>query len=103
MSISPIGGATQLPYPTGYAGPGRSGGSTPGSSVADKFLEYAKMTPAERFREDLLNSMGLTEEDVQAMSGDDRKALEDEITRRIKEKIEQDSQQKAGFFTDIKA
>lgn len=103
MSISSIGGATSQPYPTGYSGPGRSGGSTPGSSVADKFLEYARMTPAERFREDLLNSMGLTEEDVQKMSGEDRKAIEDEITRRIKEKIEQDSQQKAGFFTDIKA
>ncbi len=61
------------------------------------------MTPAERFREDLLNSMGLTEEAVQKMSGEDRKAIEEEITRRIKEKIEQDSQQKAGFFTDIKA
>lgn len=102
MSISPISGAAAPPY-AGHGTVGQSTADKPGESVADKFLAYARKTPAERFREDLLNSMGLTEEDVQAMSGDDRKAIEDEITRRIKEKIEKDSQKQAGFFTDIKA
>lgn len=101
MSISGISGSGSPSY--GYGGVSPSTSDKIGESVADKFLAYARKTPAERFREDLLNSMGLTEEDVQAMSGDDRKAIEEEITRRIKEKIEKDSQQQAGFFTDIKA
>jgi len=102
MSVSGItGGGGAADY--GYGGVSQSAKDKLGPSIEDKFLAYARKTPAERFREDLLNSMGLTEEDVQNMSGDDRKAIEDEITRRIKEKIEKDSQKQAGFFTDIKA
>ncbi len=101
MSISPISGGASPPY--GSGGISQSTKDKVGGSVEDKFLAYARKTPAERFREDLLNSMGLTEEDLQGMNADDRKAIEEEITRRIKEKIEKDSQKQAGFFTDIKA
>lgn len=101
MSVSPMTGGAAPPY--GYGGVSQSTSDKAGSSVEDKFLAYARKTPAERFREDLLNSMGLTEEDLNAMSGEDRRAIEEEITRRIKEKIEKDSQKQAGFFTDIKA
>lgn len=103
MSISMISGSFTTPIGGGGTGRGSQPGESVGQSVADKFLAYARKTPAERFREDLLNSMGLTEEDMQAMDADARKAIEEEITRRIKEKIEKDSQQQAGFFTDIKA
>ncbi len=100
MAVSGVSGGT-AGYD--YGGVSRPDKDKIGTSVEDKFLAYARKTPAERFREDLLNSMGLTEEELNAMDADKRKAIEDEITRRMKEKIEKDSQKQAGFFTDIKA
>ncbi|MBN9525121.1 MAG: hypothetical protein J0H82_02890 [Alphaproteobacteria bacterium] len=101
MSVPGISGNGSPGY--GYGGVSQSSKDKVGTSVEDKFLAYARKTPAERFREDLLNSMGLTEEGLAAMDPDKRKAVEEEITRRMKEKIEKDSQKQAGFFTDVKA
>lgn len=58
------------------------------ASAADKFLEYMELSPEERMRQDILEQMELTEEDLAKMSPDERKAVEEEIAQRIKDKSE---------------
>lgn len=53
----------------------------------EEFLAYMQKTPEERLRENILKSMGLTEEDLEGMPPEQRKAIEDKIREIIKEKL----------------
>lgn len=54
----------------------------------DNFRKEATKTPAERMREQVLKEMELTEDDIKAMSGEERKTVEqqisDEVVRRLR-------------------
>ncbi|QUS38402.1 hypothetical protein RPMA_05740 [Tardiphaga alba] len=72
----------------------------------EKFLDYAKKSPAEKLRDSLLQSIGVTEEELAQMSPDQRKAIEEKIAEKIKETLEQKAskgESASGFFTDITA
>lgn len=88
---------------SGTASPSKSSGAA--QSAEEKFLAYAKMSPAEKLRAALLSQLGLTEEQVQAMPPEERQKVEQKITELLKQaaqkKAEKDGQ--TGFFTDIKA
>lgn len=56
-----------------------------GTAVEKEFSEWSKMTFAERIRATILESKGLTEEEVAQMSAEDREALEKEIRDAILE------------------
>lgn len=58
-----------------------------GAETLEEFLKYAKMSPVERVRYDYLKSRGLTEEDLAKLPADERKQIEDEIKKLIKEKL----------------
>jgi len=58
-------------------------------TAAEKFMAYQEMSPAEKFRASYLAEKGLTEEDLAAMSPEDRMKIEEEIAAKIKEKITQ--------------
>lgn len=60
-------------------------GEPPSTTYEDEFLELSKKTYAERIREQYLEEHGLTEEDVKAMSPEDREAVEAEIREAILE------------------
>ncbi|MFD1786810.1 hypothetical protein ACFSC3_04415 [Sphingomonas floccifaciens] len=47
------------------------------------FRKEASMTPAERARRDVLESMDLTEEAIEAMTPEQRKATEDKIAAEV--------------------
>ncbi|ABD89890.1 hypothetical protein [Rhodopseudomonas palustris] len=70
-------------------------------TVEEKFLAYANMTPAEKLRDSLLKSIGVTEDDLKTMSPKDREAIEDKIKEKIKEAAENQTEKKTGFITDI--
>lgn len=59
------------------------------SNAFDDFRKFLNMTPEQRMRMQILASMGLTEEQVQAMPPEQQKKVEDEIKLRIKEQIRQ--------------
>jgi aminopeptidase N len=63
-----------------------------GTAVQD-FLEYMDKSTAEKWREQILNSMGLTEESLEAMSAKDRQKVEEKIAQIIEEKIEEDARE----------
>jgi len=74
-----------------------------GSAVAD-FLGYAKETPAQRMRDAILKSMGLSEDDLNAMSPEKRKAVEETIRQKIKEAAEEAAKKgKTGLAADVTA
>lgn len=56
-------------------------------SLADSFSEWMKMSPAEHIRAQYLEENDLTEDDLAAMSPEQLKAIEDEISKRIQEQL----------------
>jgi hypothetical protein len=72
-------------------------------SAKDEFLDYAKMTPAEKMRAAMLGKLGVTEEQLKAMSPEERKKVEDKIKDMIKQQVENDPQMKKGSILDVKA
>lgn len=62
---------------------GKDGPAPAGTSVSDEFLQRSKMSLAEQIRQQILDKLGLTEEDLQAMDPEQRKAVEEEIRRAV--------------------
>jgi hypothetical protein len=73
---------------------------TPKENVREEFLSYARMSPMERMRASILKSMNMTEDDLNAMSADARKKVEQKIEELIKQEIEKDLGKK-GVLIDI--
>jgi hypothetical protein len=73
------------------------------SAAEQAFLDYAKKSPAEKMRESILGSLGLTEEKLKAMSAKERAAVEEKIREIMKAKIEQSTEKKTGQMIDVKA
>jgi len=57
-------------------------------NAIDEFLAWMQMTDAEKVRDRILKSMGLTEEDLESMEHDEREKIEDIIAQKIKEETE---------------
>lgn len=75
-------------------------------TAEQKFLDYAKKSPAEKIRDALLQSIGVTEEEMKNMTPEQRKDVEQKIADKIKETLEQKAgkgESTSGFFTDIQA
>lgn len=75
-------------------------------TAEEKFLDYAKKSPAEKIRDALLKSIGVTEEQFAQMSPEQRKEVEQKISDKIKEAMQKQTEKgesPKGFFTDIKA
>ncbi len=67
------------------------------------FQDYEKLTPAEKERKAILGSLGLTEEQVDAMSPEDRAKIEAKIREIMRQKVEQSTEKKTGQIIDLKA
>ncbi len=75
-------------------------------TAEEKFLDYAKKSPAEKIRDALLKSVGVTEEELKNMTPEQRKEVEQKIADKIKEAMQKQTEKgesPKGFFTDIKA
>lgn len=62
-------------------------------SVVDEFLDFTEMSWKEKVRAMILKTMGLKEEDLAAMSAENREKIE----AKIKEKIEEQIEKKTGM------
>lgn len=60
-----------------------------GPSATDLFLEEIRKDPIERMREQIMEELGVTEEDLAQMTPDERRAVEDQISAMIEEKLRQ--------------
>jgi len=91
--------------PTAASAGGWSIGAPAGkpSAAEQVFRDYAKMTPAEKMRAEILDSMGLTEDQLRAMDPKERAKVEEKIKDLIKQKVEQSTEKKTGQIVDVKA
>ena len=100
----PSATAPSAPASSGSAslGAGPSGGSSANDPVA-QFLAYARETPAQQMRDSILHQLGLTEDDLKAMSPQDRAKVEEKIKDLVRQKVEQATEKKTGVLVDVKA
>ena len=80
---------TKSPFATlGSSGPNANSAATsntPANTAVQQFLEYAKMTPAERLHAQMLARLGLTEDQFKAMSPADQQKIDDKVREMIKQ------------------
>ena len=102
MSIPSIGQPTPTYSKPASSTPSLNPAADSGAKedVEAEFLAYARMSPAERMRDNILKSMGLTEDDVNAMSPADRQKLENRIKELIKQQVEEAAKRK-GQLLDV--
>ncbi len=103
MSMSSIGSSSAY---SPYSGVSASTASPMGEmSAKDEVLKYQAMSPAQKMRAMMLAKLGLTEEDVKAMSPEERKKVEDKLKAMIKQQVENDpdGKRQKGLVADILA
>jgi hypothetical protein len=104
MSISSIGSSYAVtgPYQSLI---GSSNRPASVSSAREDFLKYAAMTPAEKMHAAMLAKLGVTEEELKAMSPEKRKEIEDKLKEMIKQQVQNDpeNKNKTGQIADLLA
>lgn len=96
MIVSPT---TASPPP--FSGLGAA--PTPAPSAAEQdFDNWAKMTPAQQMRTEILRELGVSDQDLANMSPQDRAKLEEKIKELTKEKVQESTEKKTGVAIDIK-
>lgn len=73
-----------------------------GNDIEEEFLKYARMSPMDRMRANILKSMGLTEQDLQNMSPQQRQAVEQKIKDLIEQSFHNNADKK-GQLVDVSA
>ncbi len=100
VSISSIGGAAAYPG-GGFRGFGVTARNAPRADRTE-FDLWARMSPAQRLRANLLASMGVTEEQLKAMRVRDRERIEAMIEQRVEQQMKRDAEaKKLGLKVDI--
>ena len=69
-------------------------------SAEEKFLEYAKMTPAERMHAAMLSQLGITEDQFKAMDSAAQQKIEEKIREMIRQQAVNGGDKRAGLVTD---
>ncbi len=100
MQISPTGASAYTPPTMQNA----FGGASPAAASAPEqdFLNFIGKTPAEQMRDQILHSLGVTENDLKAMSPEDRAKMEAKIKQLVHEKVQESVEKKTGVAVDIK-
>jgi hypothetical protein len=104
MSISFPTSPTTSPAPSIV--PSKSVSSTslaakPAETAAQKFMDYANMSPAQRLQAEMMSQLGITEDQFKAMSPADQAKVMDKIRDMIKQQTQNSGDQRAGLITDM--
>lgn len=105
--MTATGKAAETGAARGAAG-GTSGLQGPAGNAYQQLEDYVKLTPAQRMRVDLLEKLGLTEEELAAMSPEERKSVEDKLRDLVQQQMQeaqakQDALDKVGQWIDTVA
>jgi hypothetical protein len=77
--------------------------AAPAKSAKDEFMDYAKLTPAQKMRAAMLAKLGVTEEQLKAMDPKERQKIEDQLREQIKQQVQNDPNMKKGSLLDVSA
>jgi hypothetical protein len=72
-------------------------------SAVQQFLQYAKMTPAQRMFAQMLNKLGITEDQFKAMPPAEKQKVEQQVQQMIKQQMQNGGDKQTGMITDISA
>ena len=72
-------------------------------TAEQKFLEWAKMTPAERMHAQMLSQLGITEDQFKQMDPAAQQKIEEKIRDMIKQQAENGGDKRTGLITDKSA
>jgi TPP-dependent pyruvate/acetoin dehydrogenase alpha subunit len=72
----------------------------PAETTEQKFLEWAKMTPAERMHAQMLSQLGITEDQFKAMDPAAQQKIEEKIRDMIRKQAENGNDKRTGLITD---
>ncbi|MHA3736620.1 hypothetical protein ACXR0M_13220 [Pseudomonas sp. Eth.TT006] len=72
-----------------------------GTSATDAFKDYMSKSPEQRLRDSVLQSMGITEDDIKAMPPEKQLAIGKEIAERLQDKM-QLAQSEKNNVNDVK-
>ena len=75
----------------------------PAETAAQKFMDYANMTPAQRLQAQMMSQLGITEDQFKAMSPADQAKVMDKIRDMIKQQAQNSTTARPGLITDISA
>ena len=100
MSISGIGGfpPPSIPSATSSAAP-----PDPTTNPAQWLMDYGRMTPAQRMHQALLQSLGVTQAQYDAMSPADKAKVDQKIQRKLQQEMQQQAEKKSGMLVDVQA
>lgn len=108
MSISLSGILSSLstkPLPTGFslkpADSESSDSQSTQSSAEQKFLDYMKMTPAQRMHAAMLSQLGISEDEFNSMDSAAQQKVEQKIQQMIQQQAEQSNDKRTGLVADI--
>ena len=96
-SIVPSKSSSPLPSATS------SLAAKPAETAAQKFMDYANMTPAQRLQAEMMSQLGITEDQFKAMSPADQQKVEDKIRDMIKKQLSESNDTRTGMITDKSA
>jgi hypothetical protein len=102
MSVS-LSGISPTSSPGAQASTSLTAKPAQPQTPAQKFLEYANMTPAQRMFASMLNSLGISEDQFKAMSPADQQKIEDKIREMIKHQVQNSTDKRSGLITDVSA
>jgi hypothetical protein len=106
-SVTAFGPITSSMFPqtggsSASASASPSGTTSQGNSVVQDFLDYAKMSPAERMREDILKSLRLTEQQFEKLSPAQQQAINQKIQQIMLQQLQQNAG-KTGQLVNVSA
>ncbi len=96
--------ATSIPTQTAASGAasGTAAGSASAASPEATLLAYLNMTPAQKMKFDIMSQMGVTQDDYNRMTPQQQDALNVKIQQKMKEDIQQGTENKTGLIVDVK-
>lgn len=105
VNVSALAKINTATAPTATTGSTDSVSAAGTKSAKDEFLDYAKLTPAQKMRAAMLSKLGVTEVELKAMDSKDRQKIEDQIKEMIKQQVLGDDKDKIqkGTLVDLKA
>jgi hypothetical protein len=110
MSISGIGQAAAYIPIASAPNPSASSASSAPASMPDPttdpvgwLMDYTKMTPAQQMQASILHSLGLTQQQYDALPPAEKAKIDAKIQQMIKQQVEQQAEKKTGMVVDMTA
>lgn len=80
---------------------GAQGAAGQPDATEQNFLDYARMSVAERIRKHYLEKAGVTEEQLGQLDADARAKIEEEIRNKVRESLHQNGGKDSGSIANI--